>query len=106
MDHMPQKDMQWAIDGIAIPLYQGELHWYIVGEKYTYQVCISIAVKEEPDTARHKFYTEFDVVPAYSSKHDMLIKVSNALNIQMKDKVVIKNFKLQLKNARVKWIEI
>ena len=35
----------------------------------------------------------------------MLIKVSNALNIQVKDKVVTKNFRLQLKNAKAKWIE-
>ena len=35
----------------------------------------------------------------------MLIKVSNALNIQVKDKVVTKNFQSQLKNAWAKWIE-
>ena len=35
----------------------------------------------------------------------MLIKVSNALNIQVKDIVIIKNFRSQLKNAMAKWIE-
>ena len=35
----------------------------------------------------------------------MLIKVSNALNIQVKEKVVTENFRSQLKNARAKWIE-
>ena len=58
-----------------------------------------------PRSARHKFYTEFDVVPVYSRDPDMLIKVLNALNIQVKDKVVIENFWSQLKNARAKWIE-
>ena len=58
-----------------------------------------------PESARHKFYTEFDVVPEYSRDPDMLIKVSNALNIQVKDKVVTENFRFQLKNARAKWIE-
>ena len=66
---------------------------------------MSIAKKEEPGSARHKFYTEFDVVPVYSRDPDMLIKVSNALNIQVRDKVVQENFWSQLKNARAKWIE-
>ena len=68
-------------------------------------MCVSIAAKEEPGSARHKFYREFDVVPEYSQDLDMLIKVSNALNIQVKDKVVTENFKSQLKNAIAKWIE-
>ena len=63
-----------------------------------YQACVSIAKKEVPASARHKFYTEFDVVPVYSRDPDMLIKVSNALNIQVKDKVVTMNFRSQLKN--------
>ena len=66
---------------------------------------MSIAAKEEPGSARHKFYTEFNVVPMYSRDPDMLIKVLNALNIQVKDKVVTENFRSQLKNARAKWIE-
>ena len=81
------------------------VHWYIVGGQHTYQSCVSIAAKEEPRSIRHKFYTEFDVVPVYSRDLDMLIKVSNALNIQVKDKVITKNFWSQLKNARAKWIE-
>ena len=66
---------------------------------------MSIAAKEEPGLARHKFYTEFNVVPVYSRDSNMLIKVSNALNIQVKDKVVTKNFRSQLKNGRAKWID-
>ena len=54
---------------------------------------------------RHKFHTKLDVVPVYSSNLDMLIKVSNALNIQVKDKAVTKDFRSSLKNARAKWIE-
>ena len=48
---------------------------------------------------------EFDVVSVYSRDPNMLIKVSNALNIQVKDKVVTENFQSQLKNARAKWNE-
>ena len=76
-----------------------------MGSQHTYQAFVSIAAKEEPRSAMHKFYTEFDVVPVYSRDLDMLIKVSNALNIQVKDKVVTENFWSQLKNARAKWIE-
>ena len=68
------------------------MHWYIVGGQHTYQACISIAAKEVLRSARYKFYTEFDVVPMYSCDLDMLIKVSDALNIQVKDKVVTENF--------------
>ena len=81
-------DMQWIIDGQTMAWYQADVHWYVVGGQHTYQACVSIAAKEEPGLARHKFYTEFDMVSVYSRDPDMLIKVSNALNIQVKDKVV------------------
>ena len=102
---MPAKDMQYLIDGQTIPWYESDVHWYIVGGQHTYQACVNIAKKEVPGSARHKFYTEFDVIPVYSRDPDMLIKVSNALNIQVKEKVVTENFRSQLKNARAKWIE-
>ena len=89
---MPAKDMQWVIDEQTIPWYQADLHWYVFGGQHTYEACVSIAKKEEPGSAKHKFYTEFDVVPVYSRDPDMLIKVLNALNIQVKDKVVTENF--------------
>ena len=76
-----------------------------MGGQHTYQACVSIAKKEVPRSARHKFYLEFDVVLVYSRDSNMLIKVSNALNIQVKDKVVTEKFRSQLKNARAKWIE-
>ena len=101
---MPGKDTQWAIDGQLIPWY-ADVHWYVVGGQHTYQACVSIAKKEEPGSATHKFYTEFDVAPVYSRDPDMLIKVSNALNIQVRDKVVSENFWSQLKITRAKWIE-
>ena len=102
---MSAKDMQWVIDGQTMPWYQADVHWYVVGGQHTYQACVSIAAKEEPGSARHKFCMEFDVVPMSSRDLDMLIKVLNALNIQVKDKVVIENFRSQLKNATAEWIE-
>jgi hypothetical protein len=42
------------------------------------------------------------IIPIYSKDEDMLIKVSNALNIQVKDKVVMENFRSQLANVRAK----
>ena len=88
--------MLWAIDSEPIPWYQTDVHWYVVGGQHIYQACVSIAAKEEPGLAKHKFYMEFDMVPVYSRDPDMLIKVSNALNIQVKDKVITKNFRSQL----------
>ena len=102
---MPAKEMQWAIDGKPIPWYETNVHWYVVGGQHTYQACVSIAAKEEPGSARHKFYTEFDVVPMYSRDPDMHIKVSKDLSIQIRDKVVTENFWSHLKNARANWIE-
>ena len=105
LQSMPAKDMQYLIDDQTIPWYESDVHWYIVGGQHTYQACVNIAKKEVPGSARHKFYTEFDVILVYSRDPDMLIKVSNALNIQVKEKVVTENFRSQLKNARAKWIE-
>ena len=92
IEYMPQKVMEWAIDGVNMPWYQADVHWYTVGGQHTYQTCVSIVAKEVLGSARYKFYTEFDVIPVYSRDPDMLIKVSNALNIQVKDKVVTENF--------------
>ena len=105
LQSMPGKDMQYLIEGKTIPWYEADVHGYIVGGQHTYQACVSIAKKGVPELAKHKFYTEFDVIPVYSRDPDMLIKVSNALNIQVKEKVVTENFPSQLKNARAKWIE-
>ena len=105
LQSMPAKDMQYLIEGQTIPWYEADVHWYIVGGQHTYQACVNILKKEVPGSARHKFYTKFDVIPVYSRDLDMLIKVSNALNIEVKEKVVTKNFRSQLKNARAKWIE-
>ena len=105
LEYMPAKDMEWVVDGVHMPWYQADVHWYIVGGQHTYQACVSIAAKEVLGSAGHKFYSEFDIIPVYSRDPDILIKVSNALNIQVKDKVVTKNFQSQLGNARAKWIE-
>ena len=102
LQSMPGKDMQYLIEGKTIPWYQADVHWYIVGGQHTYQACVSTVKKEVPRSARHKFYTEFDVIPMYSRDPDMLIKESNAFNIQVKDKVFTENFRSQLKNARAK----
>ena len=81
LQSMPDNDMQYLIEGKTIPWYQADVHWYIVGGQHTYQACVSIVKKEVPKSARHKLYTEFNVVPVYSRDPDMLIKVSNVLNI-------------------------
>ena len=85
--------MQYLIEGKTIPWYQADVYWYIVGGQHTYPACVSITKKEVPRSARHKFYTEFDVVLVYSRDPNMLLKVSNAFNIQVKDKVITKNFR-------------
>ena len=92
LQSMPAKDMQYLIEGQTIPWYQVDVHWYIVGGQHMYQACVNIAKKQVPGSARHKFYIEFDVIPVYSRDPDMLIKVSNALNIQVKEKDVSENF--------------
>ena len=41
LEYMPVKDMEWAIDGVAMPWYQADVHWYIVRGQHTYQACVS-----------------------------------------------------------------
>jgi hypothetical protein len=81
------------------------LHWYIVGGQHTYTACTAIGQKEEEGSNWYDFYMNHKIIPIYSKDVDMLIKVSNALNIQVKDKVVTENFRSQLANVRAKWIE-
>ena len=91
MDSILGKDIKWAINGKPIPWHQKNVQWYIVEGLHTYQACVSTTAKAIPSSTRHKFYMEFNFVPVYSKNPNMLIKVSNALNIQIKNKVVIEN---------------
>ena len=68
LQSMPAKDMQYLIEGQTIPWYEADVHWYIVGGQHTYQACVNIAKKEVPGSAKHKFYTKFNVIPVYSRK--------------------------------------
>ena len=36
LEYMPAKDMEWAIDGVGMPWYEADVHWYIVGGQHTY----------------------------------------------------------------------
>ena len=61
--------------------------------------------KEEKGSDQYDFYMNQKFIPIYSKDVDMLIKVSNAFNIQVNDKVVVENFCSQLVNVCAKWIE-
>jgi hypothetical protein len=106
MDRMPDIKELVEEDGRQIPWYKGKnVHWYIVGGQHTYTTCTLIGEKELVGSDKYDFYMSHKIIPIYSKDEDMLIKVSNALNIQVKDKVVTENFRCQLTNVRAKWIE-
>jgi hypothetical protein len=106
MDRMPDIKELVEEDGKQIPWYESRnVHWYVVGGQHTYTACKQIGEKELVGSERYDFYMNHKIIPIYSKDEDMLIKVSNALNIQVKDKVVTENFRSQLANVRAKWIE-
>jgi hypothetical protein len=106
MDRMPDIKELVEEDGKQIPWYESKnVHSYIVGGQHTYTACKQIGEKEEFGSERYDFYMNHKIIPIYSKDEDMLIKVSNALNIQVNDKVVTENFRSQLANVRAKWIE-
>ena len=76
--------MQWATDGVAIPWYQA-MRTSTLLEGSTRTKCASPSLLRKSLDQQGTNFTEFDVVPVYSQDPDMLIKVSNALNIQVKD---------------------
>jgi hypothetical protein len=103
MDRMPNIKELIEEDGKLKPWYEGKnMHYYIVGGQHTYTACKQIGEKEEVGSDRNKFYMNHKIIPIYSKDEDMLIKVSNALNIQVKDKVVTENFRSQLTNIQAK----
>jgi hypothetical protein len=106
MDRMPDIKELVEEDGKQILWYENKnVHSYIVGGQHTYTACKQIGEKEEFGSERYDFYMNHNFIPIYSKDEDMLIKVSNALNIQVKDKVVTENFRSQLANVRTKYIE-
>jgi hypothetical protein len=106
LDNMPALKVLIVKDGKHILWYQcKDLYWYIVGGQNMYTACTKIGQKEVVGSCRYKFYMNHKIIPMYSKDADMLIKVLNALNIQVKDKVVTENFCLQLANVLAKWTE-
>jgi hypothetical protein len=100
-----KREPGWKPDESGELLVKDEGVDLIMGGQHTYTACKQIGEKEEFGSERYDFYMNHKIIPIYLKDEDMLIKVSNTLNIQVKDKVVTENFRSQLANMQAKWIE-
>jgi hypothetical protein len=108
---MPALNVKFSLrqdDGTdkLVPWYEDEgIHWYIIGGQHTFEACRELGEKEPQDSPMRQYYLNHDIIPVYADNKDTLIKVSNALNIEVKDKVAEVSFRSQLEKMRAKWIE-
>ena len=80
-------------------------HGYIIGGPRKYKACCELGEKEPVDLKAQEYYLMHNIIPVFAKDADTLIKVSNALYIEVKDKVVEANYQSYLEWMRAKWIE-
>lgn len=106
MDSVPARDATVTEGGRVIPWFKAQnVHWYIIGGQHTFEVCNEIAAKEVVGSEKYELYTNHEIIPIFSKNADILVKVSNALNVSLKDKEAGSSFRSIWVRARAKWIE-
>ena len=89
-----------------VPWYEVEdIHRYIVGGQHTYKGCRELGENEPLDSPMQKYYLNHNVILVWSKDKYTLIKVSNALNIEVMDKVAKANYRSHLEKMQNKWIK-
>jgi len=56
--------------------------------------CYELAVQHLEGSSQQKDYLDFEVIPVFNRKTQILVWVSNALNLNLDEKVAKENFQL------------
>lgn len=95
MDFMPGENNTFITpEGKKDPWWQSpSVHWYIIRGQHTVTAC-----RELPDTFPNgsdakRELLEFEVIPVFSRNRQQLVRVSNALNLNIAQKVARETFR-------------
>jgi len=106
MDTCPGEEEVVFVGGHSVPWWKApNVHWYIIGGQHTVTACRELA-KQYPEGHLEKVdLLEFEVIPVFSRDPATLIRVSNALNLNIAEKVAKENFRSCMEMERAAWVK-
>jgi len=105
MDHCPAETDTVVEGGVRIPWWQSEaVHWYIIGGQHTVTAFRELAHKHPEGSAARDELLQFEVIPIFSRDPEVLVRVSNALNLNIAEKVAKETYRSCAELGRAKWV--
>ncbi len=106
MDECPKEDVKVLVDGATVPWWKSpKVHWYIIGGQHTITACRELAEQYPDGSDQKKDLLEFEVIPVFSRDADTLVRVSNALNLNIAEKVARETFRSCAEMGRAAWVK-
>jgi len=81
------------------------VHKYIVGGQHTVTACQEFAEQYPKGHSAKVDLLEFEIIPMFSRDAATLVCVSNALNLNIAEKVVKENFRSCSEMGRATWVK-
>ena len=106
MDSMPAENAMITMpDGSKIEWWKHpDTHWYIIGGQHTVTACRELAEQFPADSEARKELLEFEVIPVFTRDTKVCVRVSNALNLNIAEKVAKETFRSCAELGRAAWI--
>jgi hypothetical protein len=84
MESMPAEDSKVKVNGKDVEWWKApDVHWYIIGGQHMVTACRELAVDFPEGFEARIDLLEFEVIPIFSRDPLELIRVSNALNLNI-----------------------
>jgi len=80
-----------------------DVHWYIISGQHTVTACRELADQFPVDSEARKDLLEFEVIPVFSRDLQVLVRVSNALNLNIAEKVAKETFRSCTELGQAAW---
>lgn len=105
MDQMPKETDELELpDGSKVTWWKHpDVHWYIIGGQHTVTACRELAEQFPEGSEAKKDLLDFEVIPVFSRDPTVLVRVSNALNLNIAEKVAKETFRSCAELGRAAW---
>lgn len=69
-----------------------DVHWYIIGGHHTVTACRELAEEFRDGSDAKKELLELEIIPVFFTDRNMLVQISNAINLNIAKKVAKESF--------------
>jgi hypothetical protein len=106
MDECPGETATVVVDGLSMSWWKApNVHWYIIGGQHTVIACRELAEHHPDGSNAKKDLLQFKVIPVFNRDPDTLVRVSNALNLNIAEKVAKETFRSCAEMGRAAWVK-